>query len=551
MTAQERKVVVVGASAAGLRCAARLSRLEPNFSITVVEQAKEFSWAACGLPYVLSGDIPELALLRRTADGMMRDPDYFRRVKGVEVLSGCRAERIDAERNTLSVKSGTEERILEWDDLVLATGAEPRPLPNQPVHPRVCHFHSAKDLAPLQTGLKEGEIENVVIIGAGLIGIELTEAFSALWGAEVTLIETADAPLPRQLDKEVGGLVAKILKDEDVALVTGTAVESINPSDDGVKVIAGGEEIAGDVVVVAAGVSPSVELASSIGIELGSTGAIAVSEQLATSIPHIWAAGDCIETRSAVTGKPSYVPLGSLANRQGRTLAGIISSGEGTFGPIAAAASVKIFDFNVASVGITRCEAQRLGLNARSSWVVSRDRADYYPGAKEIFLHMVYEQGSGRVLGVQGFGEGEVSKRIDTASQLIKLQATISDFAELEHAYSPPYAPAMEPLAVAAMVALNQESGLEAIRPDSAFEGTVVDVRHPEGREARPCPCESSIAAPIEDLRGGDVDLGTGPFIVVCERGIRSSEAGRILRSRGAKIEYLGGGLQWRRAVGS
>jgi NADPH-dependent 2,4-dienoyl-CoA reductase/sulfur reductase-like enzyme/rhodanese-related sulfurtransferase len=527
-----------------------LKRLEPRFEVTVVEQAREFSWAACGLPYVLSGDIQALARLRTTADGSLRDPDYFRRVKGVEVLSGWRATRIAAGAKTLAISNGAEARDLAWDDLVLATGAAPTRLPGQPAHPRVCHFHGPEDLAPLRRGLEKGEIGKVIIVGAGLVGIELGEAFAAMWGAEVTLVEAARSPLPRQLDREVGALVAKALAGAEIALLTDAPVQRIAPADDGVALQAGGEELRGDVVVVAAGVRPNVALAQDAGIALGPTGAIAVNRQLGTSIPGIWAAGDCAETVSAVTGRPCYLPLGSLANRQGRALAEVIASGNGSFGPVTGAAAVKLFDFNVASVGITRAEAEALGMRARSAYVVGHDRADYFPGAKEIFLHMVYEGGTGRVLGVQGFGAGEVAKRIDVASGLVRRGATLADFAELEHAYSPPYAPAMEPLAVAAMVALNQEAGLRALAPDAPLEGVVVDVRHPDEQTARPCPGGAVVSAPLEDLRGAELVSGDGPFLVVCEKGPRSSEAARILQSRGAKVAYLGGGLRWRAAMG-
>ncbi len=196
----KRRVVIVGASAAGLRCASRLSRLEPDWHVTVVEQGDVFSYAACGMPYVLSGDIGDAVALRQTGDGVLRDSGYFSSVKGVEVLSGHRATHIEPSPNRLRIKSRDGERELEWDELVLATGARPRRLPQQPDHPRVRSFHTYEDIAPLHNGLAKGEIGSVIIVGAGLVGCELAEAFGALWGAEVTLIEAADSPLPGVLD---------------------------------------------------------------------------------------------------------------------------------------------------------------------------------------------------------------------------------------------------------------------------------------------------------------------------------------------------------------
>ena len=542
----KRRVVIVGASAAGLRCASRLARLEPDWHVTVVEQGDVFSYAACGMPYVLSGDIGDAIALRQTGDGVLRDADYFSSVKGVEVLSGHRAIHIEPSPNRLWVESKDGERQLEWDELVLATGARPRRLAQQPDHPRVRSFHAYEDIAPLHNGLAKGEIESVIIVGAGLVGCELAEAFGALWGAEVTLVEAAESPLPGVLDRETAGIVSHALRENDVHLHTRSPVERIEASDGGVAVVAGGESLEADCAVVATGVEPVVELARTVDITIGTTGAIAVDERLATSKPNVWAVGDCAQIRHAVTGEACYFPLGSLANRQGRTLANVLAGRDDRFPAVAGAVAVKVFDCNAAGVGLTFRQAEKRYRDARTVCVSAQDRPHYWPETKDIALQIVYQSASRRVLGVQVVGEGDVTKRVDVATQLIQQGATLGQLAHLEHAYAPPYSPALDPLAVLAFAALNAEDGIEAASPFRVLEDTkLLDVRHSEEIEARPLPAESSAALPLAQIRTRVGELEDGPWLVVCERGMRSAETVRVLREKGISAQYLGGGMKW------
>jgi NADPH-dependent 2,4-dienoyl-CoA reductase/sulfur reductase-like enzyme/rhodanese-related sulfurtransferase len=428
-------------------------------------------------------------------------------------------------------------------------------LPEQPDHPRVCVFHTLDDVAPLHEALSRGKIQQAVVVGAGVLGCELAEAFRALWGIEVDLVEAAEYPLPYLLDREVGDIVTQVLKDNGVQVHLESPVRRITADDDQVIVYGDGAHWIADVAVVALGVEPTVELARLAGVRLGPTGAIAVDERLATSVPHIWAVGDAVECRHAVTGDPVFLPLGSLANRQGRTLANILAGREDRFPAIAGAAAVKIFDTNVAAVGITRRAAvERAPVPSRVAavWVPGHDCAHYWPEAKEIALQLVYEPETHRVLGVQAVGEGEVTKRVDVAAQLIVRGATLEELAHLEHAYSPPYAPALEPLAVAAMVALNVEDGIVGQSPvECVGTSKLLDVRHPEEIEARPLPGCDAIAIPQTVLREqlGEI-ANDSSWLIVCERGTRSAEAVRLLRSRGVQAEFLGGGLRWRWMTG-
>lgn len=540
--------VIVGASAAGLKCACRLRRLDPDRPITVVEAREVFSYGACGLPYVLSGDIEELGVLRRTTFGVERDEAFFADSKLVEVLAGWRAVGADPMRRRLDLESPSgERRQLEWGDLVLATGARPRRLPAQPDHPRVVSFHVWDDVAPLKRGLMRGAIGHVVIVGAGLVGCELAEAFRALWGAEVTLVEAAEWPLPLILDRDLGLAVAGHLRAQGVRLELGRAVESLTAAEDGVRVVVGGQAVEADVAVVAIGVEPEVRLAESLGVSLGPSGGIVVDEGMATSVPGVWAAGDCVECRHVVTGESLCLPLGSLANRQGRVVADRLAGRSSHFPPVAGAVAVKVFDWSVAAVGCSASAMSRRGHHARSAWVTAEDAAHYWPEAKEILLTVVYDPVGRRVLGVQAAGAGEVVKRIDVATQLINRRATLDDLAVIEHAYAPPYAPALDPLAVLAFAALNQEDGACALPPATELTTEpVLDVRLDDEREELPLDV-AALGIPVHDLEGRQSELPAGPFRVVCARGTRSAEIVRRMRQRGREASYVGGGMGWRR----
>jgi len=546
-----RRVVIVGASAAGLRCAARLGRLQPDWRITVLERSTAFSFAACGFPYVLSGDIDGLDELRSTAWGSLRDRRFFEEVKGLEVLEGHEVLSIDTKGRTLEAKGPDGMVRLGWDELVLATGASPARLPGQPEHPRVRNFHVRDDVASMKGGLIRGEISHVAVVGAGLVGIELAEAFRSLWGAEVTIVEAADHPLPQLLDPEAGALVRAALEGEGARVLCGAPVEGIEAGDNGVTVLCGEERVDADLAVVAVGVRPNVDLAIDAGVALGRTGAIAVDEQLATSVPGIWAAGDCIEVRHAVSGEPVHCPLGSLANRQGRVLGGVLAGREERFKNVAGAMAVKVFELSVASAGCSLAEARRLGFHAEAVWMTTDDRAHYWPESEDIHIQLVFEPETLRLLGIQAVGKGRVVDAVDLAAQLLLRGGPVTELERIEHCYAPPFAPALAPLTVAAFVARNHVEGVRCSSPLMAGEGRrILDVRLTAEQEARPWEWGESLHIPVEELRSRLAELDhSAPWLVVCERGTRSAEAVRWLRQRKLDACYLGGGMIWRSAA--
>lgn len=543
-----RQVMIVGASAAGLRCAARLRRLQPDWRITVLEASTVYSVAACGFPYVLSGDIDSLDDLRSTAWGTLRNRRFFEDVKGIEILEGHRVLSVDPKAKTLEAEGPEGGVRLGWDELVLATGASPTCLPGQPVHPRVRTFHVREDVALLKRGLIQGDVGHVAVIGAGLVGIELAEAFRSMWGAEVTLVEAMGHPLPQLLDQETGALVRSTLEAEGVKVRCGTPVERIEADDAGVTVLCGGEPVRADLAVVAVGVKPNVELAKSAGLALGKTGAIAVDGRLSTSVPHVWAAGDCIEVRHAVSGEPVHCPLGSLANRQGRVLAGVLAGREERFNNVAGAMAVKVFSLSVAAAGCSLAEARKLGFNAEAIWITTDDKAHYWPESKDVHIQLVFQPETLRLLGVQAVGKGRVVDIVDVAAQQLLRGAPVDELEGIEHCYAPPFAPALAPLAVAAFVARNHAEGVCCSSPLADVESLrILDVRLTAEQEGRPCRFGESLNIPVEELRSRVAELDhSAQWLVVCERGTRSAEAVRWLRQRGLEACFLGGGMSWR-----
>ena len=322
----------------------------------------------------------------------------------------------------------------------------------------------------------------------------------------------------------------------------------LTPLPGGIRLVAGA---AGDRVVVAVGVVPRVELAKMAGAEIGPTRAIRVDQRLQTTVPNVWAAGDCTEIRHIATGGPAYLPLASLANRQGRTLGNLLAGRADRFGPVAGAGAIKVFDQNVACAGLTLHQAQEEFPQVRVVWTSPEDAAHYWPEAKTIHLQLVYDADSRRVLGVQALGPGECAKRIDEAAQLLLRRADLAEFTRLEHAYAPPYAPAMEPMAQAAMVAENQLDGVEPTGPLTDLAGIkLLDVRGAEEVEQYPLPGPAVTHLDQLQVRKGLADLGEGPWTVVCARGVRSAEVARLLVQNGISANYLGGGIAWLLAAG-
>jgi rhodanese-related sulfurtransferase len=313
------------------------------------------------------------------------------------------------------------------------------------------------------------------------------------------------------------------------------------------------EELRADRAVVALGVRPAVAFAAAAGLEVGPRGGLVVDDRLRTGVPQVHAGGDCVEVTCAVTGRPNHVPLGSLANRQGRVIGDDLAGVESRFGPVAGSACVQVFDTNVAATGLRETAARRAGLEARAVWGTFQERAHYYPEAPNVYLKLVYEADTHRVLGVQGVGPGDVVKRVDVAAGVIRRRGTLADLLDAEFCYSPPYNAALDPLHGLAAAALNQERfGIRAVAPDADPGGrAVVDVRQPhEIDEKRPL-LDGAVNIAVEELRDRVDELPRDrPVLVVCEKGVRSAEAARWLQTQGFDgVTFLAGGASMRFAA--
>ncbi|OGO01255.1 MAG: hypothetical protein A2Y59_01810 [Chloroflexi bacterium RBG_13_52_14] len=549
-------IIVVGASAAGLRAAARARRRLPALKILVIDQGSFISYAGCGMPYFLSGDIQSVDKLRTTPYGLIRDVDFFREAKGLEVITGTKVERIDRDARKVyctSTRTG-EASVYSYDKLVLATGARPIvphsvPIDNQ----RIITFKSLEDAISLRKSLETGKIEKVGIIGGGLIGCELAEAFSALWGAKVVLIEAAPNILSSVLDPEMALAVEAYLKSKNVEIHTNCPFEGITKSVEVVTIKTVQTNFGVDCAVIAVGVIPNSELAAGCALVIGKTGGIVVDDKMTTSDPNIFAAGDCIEVRHLISGKSVNLPLGSLANRQGRIIGSNLGGGDERFGPVVGSTAAKLFDMNVAATGLMEGSARDAGFNVGCVWGTFTDKADYYPEAQNIYFKLVFDKQSGRLLGLQGYGKGDVVKRIDVFSAFLKNEGILEDLMDMEFAYAPPYASAVDPLYALACIARNAVlEEIQPLAPDSPYnERVIIDLRRPDEIKSSPLPEKDILKIAFEEIRRKWEEIPKDkPLICICSKGVRSAESLRFLKEKGfSNIVYLGGGCFMKPAV--
>jgi len=546
------QIIVIGASAAGLRAAVRARRLLTDASVIVIDKESIISYGACGMPYFVSGDIESADKLRHTTYGVIRDPEYFLHTKGIEVITETRVEKIDRGNKKVICKSlsGKTSEYL-YDKLVIATGSSPIMLPGVPEgNEHVSTFKTLSQAIELKKLLQDGKISNVGIVGAGPIGCELAEAFGSLWGAEAVLIDAAPNILPNLLDIEMAAAVEKYLASEGVEVHTNCPLDGITESDEGLIIKTGKGDFPVDHVVIAVGVRPNGKLATDCGLKTGNLGGIIVDDHMMTSDPDIYAAGDCVEVKHLISGKSHLLPLGSLANRQGRVVGSNLGGEHERFGAVLGTAAVKAYDMNVAATGLTESSARDAGFSVGCSWGTFTDKADYFPEWENIHLKMVFDKDTGRLLGLQGYGKGDLVKRVDVFSALLKNGSTLEDVLDAEFAYAPPYNSALDPLFSLACVARNSiYEGIEALPPDTHIDDRViVDVRQESETKARPLRETNVQSIPLGDLRTRWEEVPRDrPIICACPKGLRSAEAVRILKEKGlTDVVYLGGGLLMR-----
>jgi NADPH-dependent 2,4-dienoyl-CoA reductase/sulfur reductase-like enzyme/rhodanese-related sulfurtransferase len=543
------RIVAIGANAAGLRAAARAKRLLPNAAVTVIDRGKFISYGACGMPYLVSGDIETADKLRQTAYGVIRDPDFFQRAKGFEVVVQTEVERIDRETRKVVCRSllTGETQEYPFDKLILATGATPVVPSGIPRNsPRISTFKILEDAIVLRKALQSGQIKKVGLVGAGPIGCELAEAFTAMWGAKAILFDAAPTILPAMLDPEMARAVETTLRGEGVEIHTNCPLRGIVESKEGVIIETPEGDFAVDHVIIAIGVKPDSTLAADCGLRIGKTGGIVVDERMTTSDPDIFAAGDCVELKHLVSGKPVILPLGSLANREGRVIGSNLGGGDERFGPVVGSGAVKIFDMNVSSTGLTTKAANEAGFDVGVAWGSFTDRADYYPEFENLHLKLLYDRKTTRLLGLQGYSKGDVVKRVDVFASLLKHGGKLEELLDAEFAYAPPFAPAVDPLYAIGCTARNELlEGIQSLPPDADLgDRLIVDVRRAKEASDRPLLEKDTMNVPFEAFQALCDQVPKDKDVVcICSKGVRSSEAARLLKERGcADVKYVGGG---------
>ena len=549
-----KRVVIVGGVAAGMKTAARLRRLDAEAEIIVLERGPQLSYGACGFPYFISGEVKSMNSFDHTPQGTLRDSSYFAAVKGIDARCGCNVQKIDREHKCVHYVENGEQKQLAYDVLVLATGSTPvkLPLPNADAA-GIHSFWFPWDVEAVDKEIAEGGVKDVVIIGAGFIGLELAEAFVRR-GLHTSVLEQQDRLLPQLLDEDMGALLLRDTKNPLLDIYLEEKAGAFVVENGRVAGVQTDKRlIPAQLVIVAVGVRPNVELAREAGLAIGPSGCIAVNEYLQTSDSAIYAGGDCAENTHRVSKAKVFVPMGSTANKHGRVIADNICGAQKKYPGVMGTAACRFFEQEAGATGLNERTAQQAGLDFASVVVPGFDRLGYMPGVGRIVLKLLAEKGSGRVLGAQAVG-ASVAKRIDTLAAAISLGATLEDLSGLDLAYAPPFNTPIENIATAANVLQNKLNGqLRSINPVD-FEKQrkqddylFVDVRTPaEVAAKRIAGIPSRVNLPLDTLRNADISKldKEQKVVTACQIDLRGYEAEVILRARGFSNVYsLEGGM--------
>lgn len=543
-----RRYLIVGGVAAGTSAAAKARRCDEKAEILLFEKGPHISYAGCGLPYYLGRVIPEREKL------LVISPEVFQVRNNVQLFLNHEATALRPQEKVLIVRDLVhgQERAYSYDKLVLATGALPiiPPLPGRELN-HVYTLRNVTDMDWIDRCLVQLQPRRAVVIGGGLIGLEMVEAFLAC-GLEVTLVEKLPQVLP-PFDPEMAALVEKHLRDKGVRLLLGDGVGRFTGENGVLRAVETekGEILPADIALLAIGIRPNVQLAAEAGLAIGSTRAIAVNEFLQTSDPNIYAAGDCSESVHLVTGKTIWMPLGSVANKQGRIAGANMAGRQEVFKGVLGTTIVKICDLAVAKTGLNEREAQAEGFDVATAYLHPDDHAHYFPGAFPVRLKMVVDRSDGRLLGAQAIGIDGVDKRIDVLATALYNRMSAEELFQLDLAYAPPFAPAKDPVNVAgAMVQDIRRGDVRVVSPTELQQWLqqgsrpfLLDVRdlgewergHLLGAVWIPLPCLRERLAEVPRDR---------EVVVYCGVGLRGYLATRILMQSGyEQVFNLSGGL--------
>lgn len=542
----ERKILVIGGVAGGASAAARARRTDEQAEIVLFEKGPYISFANCGLPYYVGGEIGDRSAL------LLQTPETFRARFAVDVRVFHEVVAIDRDQKRVRVRNlQTGEEYAEgYTSLILAPGSTPirPPLPGIDL-PNVYMVRTVPDSDAIRQVLDQQQASRAVVVGAGFIGLEMVENLVRL-GLAVTLVEKADQVLP-PLDPEMAAFVSGALEAMGVEVITGDGIAAFEGEGRAHAVrLESGRVLEGDLFILGLGVRPDTRLARAAGLAIGPSGGIQVDERMETSDPAIFAAGDAVETVHLVTGKPGLIPLAGPANKQGRVAGANAAGDDLTFPGAIGTAIVRVGSSVAAATGLSEKAARREGLDVYVSYTLSGDHADYYPGVEEMLIKLVVEQGSGRLLGAQVVGGNGVDKRADVFATAILGRVRVDDLANLDLAYAPPFGSAKDPAIVAGMVAQNIRRGtLRVMQPgdllaklEAGADLQVVDVRPPYEFEMGAVP--GAVNIPVDELRSRLEELDPTRETVVYDRtGSTAYVAARQLMQHGFSVASLTGGF--------
>ena len=535
------KTIIIGGVAGGATAAARLRRLDEHAQIIILERGEFVSFANCGLPYYIGGSITEKGNLT------LQTPESFRARFNIDVRTLSNAAGIDPERKTVTVEDLRTGKTYEesYDKLILSPGAEPiRPSIEGANSPNVFTLRNIPDTIRIKEYMETAYPHSAVVVGGGYIGVEMAENL-AMAGLKVSVVELADH-LIAPLDFDMAADVHRYIKSKGIKLYLNNGVTAIR----GNKVVLQKGELAADMVILAVGVRPETKLAKACGIQTNARGSILVNQNMQTNIPDIYAVGDAVEVEDFITKTPAFIPLAGPANKQGRIaadhIAGLSSVYKGTQG----SAVLKLFDMTIATTGISEKAAKAAGIDYDKTYTYSGSHASYYPGASMMSIKALWDKKTLRLIGAQIVGFDGVDKRLDVLATAIRFGAKITDLAELELCYAPPFGSAKDPVNMLGFVAENVVSGkvkqffwhdVENLPRDGSV--TLLDTR--TLLEVGRGKIEGFMHIPVDSLRSRIHEIPKEkPVYVHCHSGLRSYIACRILSGYGFECYNLAGG--WR-----
>ena len=539
------KVVIVGGVAGGASAAARLRRLDESAEIIMFERGEDISFANCGLPYYIGGEITKKSALT------LQTPQSFNARFNVDVRVNSEVTSIDPKAKTVTVRSKDRGEYTEsYDKLILSPGAAPiRPPMEGADNARVFTLRNIPDTIKIREYVEEEFPASAVVVGGGYIGVEMAENLKNA-GVAVTIVELADHVIA-PLDYDMACDVHRYLKEKGVGLILKNGLQAIKEEGGKLKLTLSDGEIETDMVIMAVGVRPDTALAKDAGLELNKRGAIVVNEHMLTSDPDIYAVGDAVEVTDFVTGEKAYIPLAGPANKQGRIAADNICGIPTTYKNTLGSAVLKIFDMTVATTGVNERAAKAAGLDYDKVYTYSNSHASYYPGSTGMSIKTLYEKGTGKILGAQIVGFDGVDKRCDVLATAIRAGMTAKDLTELELCYAPPFGSAKDPVNFVGYVIENTLAGrvknffwddVAKLPRDGSV--TLLDVRTDLERENGQY-IEGFIHIPVDELRARANELDKSkPVYIHCRTGLRSYVACCMLAGMGFDCYNLSGG--WR-----